>query len=154
MQNHRFSRELWAHNYADGVPKIMDQIFDGLWNTHASVDDILIDTKDTQEYERAIEWIVLGRSKTKITKMKTENWIFAVEEAEFLRLELYLKGMQRYRTTDQGFREHLRTKRNQTELPSCLGAINQMNRFVPTIAQLCFASRSVSREENLRKGGK
>ena len=70
----------------------------------------------------------------------------AQKEIEWLGYKLTQNGISPINTKIQAITEKLRPK-NLKELRSYLGAVNQMNRFIPNLAQLCFPLRPLLKKD-------
>ena len=72
--------------------------------------------------------------------LKWEKCKFAEEETDWLGYKLSQTGIKPINSKVQAITEKL-TPKNLKELRSYLGAVNQLNRFIPNLAQLCHELR-------------
>ena len=72
-------------------------------------------------------------------RLKWEKCKFAEEEIEWLGYKLSQTGIKPINSKVLAITEKL-TPKSLKELRSYLGAVNQLNRFIPNLAQLCHAA--------------
>ena len=75
-----------------------------------------------------------------------EKCKFAQNEVEWLGYHLTQTGIRPINTKIQAITDKLKPK-NLKELRSYLGAVNQLNRFIPNLAQLCFKLRPLLKQD-------
>ena len=126
--------------------KAMDKELANLQNTYVFLDDILIVTKGTKEKHFEAVKQVLKRMDNTNVRLKWEKCKFAEEEIEWLGYKLSQTGIKQINSKVQARTEKL-TPKSLKELRSYLGAVNQLNRFIPSLAQLCHELRPL-----LKKG--
>ena len=73
-------------------------------------------------------------------RLKCEKCKFAQKEIEWLGYKLTQTGISPINTKIQAITEKLKPE-DLNELRSYLGAVNQTNRYIPNLAQLCFKLR-------------
>ena len=120
--------------------KIMDTVLINIRNTFTFIDDILIVTKGThqQHIEKVEE--VLRTLDEAVIRLKLEKCKIAQTETEWLGYKLTANGVKPIDEKIQAMSDRLRPK-TLKELRSLMGALNQMNRFIPNLAQLCAPLR-------------
>ena len=128
------------------VQKAMDQKLRNLPNTYVFLDDILIVTKGSMEKHFEVVKQVLNRLDNANIQLKWEKCKFAAEETDWLGYKLSQTGIKPINSKVQAMTEKL-TPKSLKELRSYLGAVNQLNRFIPILAQLCDELRPL-----LKKG--
>ena len=120
--------------------KAMDQELGNLPNTYVFLDDILIVTRGSQEKHFEIVKQVLKKLDNANIILKWEKCKFAAEELEWLGYKLSQNSKV------QAITEKL-TPKSLKELRSYLGAVNQLNRFIPNLAQLCHELRPLLKKD-------
>ena len=133
--------------------KTMDQELANLPNTYVFLDDILIVTKGTKEKHFEAVRQVLKRLDNANVRLKWEKCKFAEEEVDWLGYKLSQTGIKPINSKVQAIREKL-TPKNQKDFRSYLEAVNQLNRFIPNLAQLCRELRPLLKRINHGNGKK
>ena len=80
-------------------------------------------------------------------QLKVDKCNIACKKIEWLGYELTRSGISPVNGKVQGISEKLR-RTNLKELRSFLGAVNQLNKFVPDLASICYPFRSILKKEN------
>ena len=124
----------------------MDTKLANIPNTYVFLDDILVVTKGSKENHYKVVKTVLTNLNKANVRLKSENCKFAQKEIEWLGYKLTQTGSSPINTKIQAILEKLKPK-NLKELRSYLGAVNQMNRFIPNLAQLCFKLRPLLKKD-------
>ena len=115
--------------------------------TYTFIDDILIVTKGTETDHWAKVRKVLERLDRMNIRLKLENCEFVQREAKWLGFHFPQTGNITLNSKVQGNTDRLKPK-NLKELRPLLGAVKQMNRLIPNLAQFCFPFRSLLKIEN------
>ena len=110
--------------------KAMDKELANLQNTYVFLDDILIVEKHFEAVKQ-----VLKRLDNANVRLKWEKCKFAEEEIEWLGYKLSQTGIKPVNSKVQAITEKL-TPKSLKELWSYLGAVYQLNCFIPNLAQL------------------
>ena len=126
--------------------KAMDKELANLQNTYVFLDDILIVTKGTKEKHFEAVKQVLKRLDNANVRLKWEKCKFAEEEIEWLGYKLFQTGIKPINSKVQAITEKL-TPKSLKELRSYLGAVNQLNCFIPNFAQLCHELRPLLKKD-------
>ena len=79
--------------------------------------------------------------------LKLEKCNFAAESIEWVEYRLSQSGVEPINSKVQGISERLRPK-NLKQLRSYLGAVNQLNKFIPVLAKICFPFRTLLKRDN------
>ena len=126
--------------------KAMDKELSSIVNTYVFLDDILIVTKGNREdrYTRVRQ--VLEKLDKANVRLKWEKCKFDQNGLEWLEYKLTQTGIQPMNTKIQAITDKLKPK-NLKELRSYLGAVNQLNRFLPSLAQLCSPQRPLLKQD-------
>ena len=120
--------------------KIMDQILHKTKNTFTFIDDILIVTKGTkEEHLKQVEDVIKVLDEPKV-RLKLEKCQIAKKNTEWLGYKPSEEGIKPIEEKVQAITDKLRPK-NLKDLRSLMGAINQMNRFIPNLVILCAPLR-------------
>ena len=132
------------------MPTEFQRIIDlaGITNTFAFIDfidDILIITHGTckrraHAMQKAKE--VLKRLDEANISLKLEKCTFAAKSIEWVGYKLTQEGVAPKNTKVQGISERLRPN-NLKLLRSFLGAVNQLNKFLPDLAKICYPFRTL-----------
>ena len=125
--------------------KARDKELANIPNTHVFLDDILIVTKGTKEKHFEAVKQVLKRIDNANIRLKWEKSKFA-EEIDWLGFTLSQTGIKPINSKVQARTEKL-TPRSLKELRSYLGAVNQLNRFIPNLAQVCHELRPLLKKD-------
>ena len=115
-------------------------------NTYVFLDDILIVTRGSQEKHFEVVKQVLKKLDNANIRLKWEKCKFAAEEIEWLGYKLSQTGIKPINSKVQAIPEKL-TPKSLKELRSYLGAVNQLNRFIPNLAQLCHELRPLLKKD-------
>ena len=118
----------------------MDTDLANIPNTYVFLDDILVVTKGSKENHYKVMKTVLTKLNKANVMLKWEKGKLAQKKIEWLGYKLTQTGISSINTKIQAITEKLKPK-NLKELRSYLGAVNQKNRFIPNLAQLCFKLR-------------
>ena len=126
--------------------KVMDITLANLDSTFAYIDDILIVTKgDKEQHLLKVKEVLNVLDKAKL-QLKAEKCNIACEKIEWLGFNISRTGISPINGKVQGITERLRPK-NLKQLRSYLGAVNQMNKFVPDLAGICYPFRSILKKD-------
>ena len=113
----------------------MDNILHATKNTFTFLDDILIVTKGTHEaHMQKVEEAIRVLDKAGV-RLKIEKCKLAQKETEWLGYKVSAAGIRPIEEKIQAITDRLRPK-NLKDLRSFMGAINQMNRFIPSLPHL------------------
>ena len=121
--------------------KAMDAELANIPNIYVFLDEILVVTKGSKEDHNNVIQTVLTKLNKANVRLKREKCKFAQKEIEWLGYKLTQTGISPINTKIQAITEKLK------ELPSHLGAVNQMNRFIPNLAPLCFKIRPLLKKD-------
>ena len=118
------------------MQKIMDKILHNTQNTFTFFDDILIVTKgNKQQHLDKVEEVFKKVDEAGI-RLKEDKCKIAQSETEWLGFKLMASGVTPIAGKVQAITDKLKPI-SLKDLRSFMGAINQMNRFIPYLAQLC-----------------
>ena len=110
------------------------------------IDDILIVIKGTkQEHVNKVKEVTRVLDDANL-QLKVGKSTIAQESIEWLGFKLSRTGISPINTKSQGISQRLRPT-NLKQLRSFLGAVNQFNIFIPSLASISFPFRSI-----LKKG--
>ena len=126
--------------------KAMDAELANIPNTYVFLDDILVVTMGSKENHYKVVKTVLTKLNKANVRLKWEKCKFAQKEIEWLGYKLTQTGISPMNTKIQAITKKLKPKYLK-ELRSYLGAVNQMNRFIPNLAQLCFKLRPLLKKD-------
>ena len=127
----------------------MDQILHKTKNTFTFINDILIVTKGTkEEHLKQIEDVIKVLDEAKVL-LKLEKCQIAKKNTEKLGYKLLEEGIKPIEEKVRAITDKLKPK-NLKDLRSFMGAINQMNRFIPNLANLCAQLRPLLKKDNER----
>ena len=122
--------------------RIIEEILINNPNVFIFIDDILIVTKGTkEEYEAEVQKI-FDKLDENTLRLKWEKCKIAQEKIEWLGFEISDPGIVPQNDKVQAITERLKPK-NLKELRSYLGAINQLAKFLPNLAQTTHGSRDL-----------
>ena len=125
--------------------KIMDQILHKTKNTFTFIDDILIVTKGTkEEHLKRVEDVIKVLDEAKV-RLKLEKRQIAKKNTELLGYKLSEEGLKPIEEKVQA--DKLRPM-NLKDLRSFMVAINQMNRFITNLFNLCAPLRPLLKKDN------
>ena len=127
--------------------RILDLTLAGITNTFAFLDDILIVTHGTQDQHIDKVKEVLKRLDEANVSLKLDKCTFAAEDIEWVGYKLSQQGVTPINSKVQRISERLKPT-NLKQLRSFLGAVNQFNKFIPNLAQLCFPFRNLLKKVN------
>ena len=127
--------------------RIMDTTLAGIANTFAFIDDILIVTRGDEEGHIEKVRQVLKRLDEANVSLKAEKCTFAAKQIEWVGYKLSQEGVEPINSKVQGITDRLKPT-NLKQLRSYLGAVNQLNKFIPDLAKLCFPFRTLLKKEN------
>ena len=127
--------------------RIIDLTLAGITNTFAFIDDILVVTRGSKQEHLVKVKEVLHRLDEANVGLKLEKCNFAAESIEWVGYKLTQSGVEPINSKVQGISERLRPK-NLKQLRSFLGAVNQLNKFIPDLAKICFPFRSLLKKDN------
>ena len=118
----------------------MDKLLHKIRNTFTFIDDILIVTKGTQQQHiEKVEEVMKTLDEAGI-RLKSEKCKIAQRKTEWLGYYLSASGVKPIDEKIQAISNRLRPK-TLKEQRSLMGALNQMNRFIPNLAKLCATLR-------------
>ena len=120
--------------------KAMDQELGNVLNTYVFLDDILIMTKGSKENHFEVVRHVLIKKDNADIRLKWEKCKLAAEETDWQGNKLSQTVVKEINSKVQAITKKL-TPKNLKELRSYLGAVNQLNSFIPVLAQLCHELR-------------
>ena len=126
--------------------KAMDQELGNIPNTYVFLDDILIVTRGSKEKHFETVKQVLRKLDNANIRLKWEKCKFAAEEINWLGYKLSQTGIKPINSKVQAITEKL-TPKSLKELRSYLGAVNQLNRFIPNLAKLCHELRPLLKKD-------
>ena len=127
-------------------PKAMDQELGNLLNTYVFLDDTLIVTKGSMEKHFEVVKHILKSLDNANIRLKWEKCKFSAEETDWLGHKLSPTGIKPINSKVQAITEKL-TSKSLKELGSYLGAVNQLNRFITNLAQLCHDLRPLYKKD-------
>ena len=133
--------------------RIMDLTLSGSTNTFAFVDDILLVTHGTEDEHVLKVKEVLKRLDEANIRLNLEKGTFAAETIERVGYKLSQQCVAPINSKVQGISEKLKPA-NLKRLRSFPCAVIQFNKFIPTLAKLCFPFRKlliIDNESDLRK---
>ena len=122
--------------------KAMDQELGNVPITYVLLDDILIMTKGSKENHFEEVRQVLKKQDNANIRLKWEKCKFAAEETDWQGYKISQTRINPINSKVQAISEKL-TPKNLKELRSYLGAVNQLNRFIPILAHLCYELRPI-----------
>ena len=108
--------------------------------------DILIVTKGTKQQHMNKVREVLKILDDANLQLKAEKCVVAQECIEWLGYKLTRTGISPVNAKSQGISERLRPT-NLKQLRSFLGAVNQFNKFIPSLAAISFPFRSILKRD-------
>ena len=126
--------------------KVMDLTLVNKDSTFVYIDDILIVTKGEKSVHMQKVREVLEVLDKANLQLKADKCKIACTEIEWLGYKLSGEGVTPINGKIQGISERLRPN-NLKELRSFLGAVNQLNKFVPDLASICAPFRSILKKE-------
>ena len=129
------------------VQRTMDLTFAGISNSLSFIDNVFIVTLGTEEEH--IEKIkeVLQRLIGANIILKIEKCNLAADNIEWVVYRLLQQGVEPNNSNIQGISNRLKPS-NLKELRSYLGAVNQLNKFIPNLAEYYFPFRPLLKENN------
>ena len=126
--------------------KIMDLTLANINSVFLYIDDILIVTKGTKQQHVNKVREVMRKLDDATLQLKAGKCIIAQDSIEWLGFKITRTGISPYNTISQGKSERLGpTKLKQ--LCSFLGAVNQFNKFIPSLASISFPFRSILKKD-------
>ena len=126
--------------------KVMDLTLVNMDGTFVYIDDILIVTKGEKSVYMQKSREVLEVLDEANLQLKADKCKIACTEIEWLGYKLSGEGVAPINGKIQGINEKLRPN-NLKELRSFLGAVNQLNKFVPDLSSICAPFRSILKKE-------
>ena len=131
--------------------KVMDLTLVNMDSTFVYIDDILIVTKGEKSVHMQKVREVLEVLDKANLQLKADKCKIACTEIEWLEYKLSGEGVAPINGKIQGISERLRPN-NLKELGSFLGAVNQLNNFIPDLASICapFTERQIDLKERSR----
>ena len=127
--------------------RILDLTLAGITITFVFIDDILIVTHGTEEEHIEKVKEVLKKLDEANVSLKLDKCTFAAEDIEWVGFKLSQQGVTPKNSKVQAISERLKPT-NLKQLRSFLGAVNQFNKFIPNLAQLCFPFRNLLKKDN------
>ena len=125
--------------------KLLDLTLANINSVFVYRDDILIVTKGTkQQHVNKVREVMRILDDANL-QLKAGKCIIAQDSIELLGFKLTRTGISPFNIKSQGISERLRPT-NLKQLRSFLGAVNQFNKFIPSLASISFPFRS-----NLKK---
>ena len=126
--------------------KLLDLTLANINSVFVYIDDILIVTKGTkQEHVNKVKEVTRVLDDANL-QLKAGKSTIAQESIEWLGFKLSRTGISPINTKSQGISQRLRPT-NLKQLRSFLGAVNEFNIFIPSLASISFPFRSI-----LKKG--
>ena len=127
--------------------KIMDLTLVNIDCTFVYIDDILIVTRGNKDvHMQKVREVMQILDKANL-QLKVDKCNTACKKIEWLGYELTGSGISPVNGKVQGISEKLRPT-NLKELRSFRGAVNQLNKFVPDLASICYPFRSILKKDN------
>ena len=126
--------------------RIMEDILINISNVFVFIDDILIVTKGTKEEHEEKVREVFRKLDSRKLQLKEEKCKIAKNEIDWLGFNISEKGIKPLNEKVQGITEKLKPK-NLKELRSYLGAVNQLTKFIPGLAQITEPFRDLLKRE-------
>ena len=124
----------------------MDLTLAGISNTFAFFDDILIVTHGTEEEHIQKVEEVLKRLDEANVNLKLGKCNFAASEIDWVGYKLSQEGVASINSKVQGISDRLKPT-NLKQLRSYLGAVNQLNKFIPNLASICYPFRTFLKKD-------
>ncbi len=125
----------------------LDMLVHDLPFTHAFIDDILIVTTGSKsDHLKAID-VVLSRLDNANMALKLSKCTFLAREADWLGYHIDSEGISPLPHKTDAIMK-LDPPKTPKQLKSLLGAVNQMSRFVPHLAQNCDTLRDLLKKKN------
>ena len=122
--------------------RIIDLTLADITNTFAFIDDILIVTHCTkEEHMQKVKEVLEELDETNIS-LKLKKCTIAAKSIEWVGYKLTQEGVEPINSKVQGISESLRPT-NLKQIRSFLGAVNQINKFIPDLAKLCYPCRTL-----------
>ena len=122
--------------------KLMDITLANVNSVFVYIDDILIVTKGTkQDHLTKVREVMKILDEAKL-QLKAEKCIIAQESIEWLGFKLTRTGISPINAKAQGISDRLRPT-NLKQSRSFLGAVNQFNNFILSLASISFPIRSI-----------
>ena len=126
--------------------KVMDLTFVNMDCTFVYIDDVLIVTKgEKRVHMQKVREVLEVLDKANL-QLRADKCQIACTKIEWLGYELSGEGITSVNGRVQGITERLRPG-NFKELRSFLGAVNQLNKFVPELATSCAPIRSILKKD-------
>ena len=125
----------------------IDLTLAGITNTFAFIDDILIVTYGTEEEHMQKLKEVLRRLDEANISLKREKCNFAAKSIEWVGYKLTQGGVEQINCKVQGISERLRPT-SFKQLGSFLDAVNQLNKFIPDLAKICYPFTTLLKKNN------
>ena len=113
----------------------MEEISINIANVYVLIDDILIVTKGTKEEHEEKVREVFKKLDSRKLQLKEDKCKIAKNEIEWLGFDISEKGVKPHNEKTQGISGKMKPK-NLKDLRSYLGAVNQLIKFIPGLAQL------------------
>ena len=126
--------------------KVMDLTLVNMDCTFVYIDDILIVTKGEKSVHMQKVREVLEVLDKANLQLRADKCQIACTKIEWLGYELSGEGITPVNGKVQGITERLRPG-NLKELRSFLGAVNQLNKFIPELANICAPFRSILKKD-------
>ena len=126
--------------------KVMDLTLVNMDSTFVYIDDILIVTKGEKSVHMQKIREVLEVLNEANLQLEADKCKIACTEIEWLGYKLSGEGVAPINGKIQGISERLRPN-NLKELRFFLGAVNQLNKFIPDLASICAPFRSFLKKE-------
>ena len=126
--------------------KLMDLTLANVNSVFVYIDDILIVTKGTkQQHVNKVREVMRILDEANL-QLKAGKCIIAQDSIEWLGFKLTRTGISPINTKSQGTSEKLRPT-NLKQLRSFLGAVNQFNKVIPSLASISFPFRSILKKD-------
>ena len=122
--------------------KVMDNLLARFREVFVFIDDILIVTKGTKSEHLTKVREILNVLDSANLQIKADKCKIAQNQIEWLGFKLTSSVVTPVNTKVQGITDRLRPT-NLKELRSFLGAVNQLNKFIPDLAAECFPFRNI-----------
>ena len=125
---------------------VMDNLLARFREVFVFIDDISIVTKGTKSKHLTKVQEILNVLDLANLQIKADKCKIAQNQIEWLGFKLTSSGVTPVNTKVQGITDRLRPT-NLKKLRSFLGAVNQLNKFIPDLAAECFPFRNILKKD-------
>ena len=127
--------------------KVMDLTLVTIDCTIVYIDDVLTITRGNKDvHMQKVREVMQTLDKANL-QLQVDKCNIACKKIEWLGYELTRSGISPVNGKVQGICEKLRPPKLE-ELRSFLGAVNQLNKFVPDLDSICYPFRSILKKDN------